>query len=271
MYGLQIAFKNYNFADGIWGSPWSGFANFQMVFNHPVFWTAVRNTFVISGMHLLVGFPAPIILAILINELRSRKFSRILQTVFTFPNFLSWIVISGIVFQVFSSGGLLNAVVRIFVPDYSNIVMFDGGQFRWFLVFSQMWQTAGWSSIIYLAAISGIDPSLYESAEIDGANRFQKIIYVTWPGMRMTATLLFILAIGGIMGGNFDQIFNTYNPAVMGSAEIISTFVVNTMRGVSPNFGFLTAIGLFNGLINAALLLGANYISRRTQDIGFGS
>ena len=265
MYGIQIAFKNFGFGDGIWGSPWVGLDNFRFMFNNPDFFGAVRNTIVISLMHLVVGFPAPIILAILINEIRSGKLKRPLQTVFTFPHFLSWIILSGIVLRIFASNGILNGIGQTFSPGWRNEILLEGWYYRWFLVLSGIWQGAGWSSIIYLAAIAGIDPTLYESAEIDGANRFQKILYITWPGMKTTASLLLILAIGGIMGGNFDQIFNTMNPAVREDGQIIGTFIVNTMRGVRPNFGFLTAVGLFNGLINAGLLLGANALIKRIQ------
>jgi len=265
MYGIQIAFKNFGFGDGIWGSPWVGLDNFRFMFNNPDFFGAVRNTIVISLMHLVVGFPAPIILAILINEIRVGKLKRPLQTVFTFPHFLSWIILSGIVLRIFASNGILNGIGQAIDPTWRNEILLEGWYYRWFLVFSGIWQGAGWSSIIYLAAIAGIDPTLYESASIDGANRFQKIIYITWPGMKTTASLLLILAIGGIMGGNFDQIFNTMNPAVREDGQIIGTFIVNTMRGVRPNFGFLTAVGLFNGLINAGLLLGANALIKRIQ------
>jgi len=265
IYGIQLAFRRFSNAAGIWGSQWVGWANFEFMFANPVFLGVVRNTVTISLMHLLVGFPAPIILAILINELRSRKLSRVLQTVFTFPHFLSWIVISGMVFQIFASSGLLNSFVRLFDPSFSNRVLLDGGQYRWFLVFSGIWQGAGWSSIIYLASIAGIDPSLYESATVDGANRWHKIRYITWPGIQFTACMLLILAVGAIMGGNFDQIFNTMNPTVAMQGEIISTFVVNSMQGRTPNFGFLTAVGLFNGLINAALLLTANFVIKKIQ------
>jgi len=216
-------------------------------------------------MHLVVGFPVPIILSILINELTSRKLSRVIQTIYTFPHFISWIVISGIAFRLFASDGLVNGIAQIFWPDWRNFVLLDGGQYRWFLVFSGIWQGAGWSTIIYLATITGIDPSLYESATMDGANRWQRIRYITWPGMSLTVAMLLILAVGGIMGGNFDQIFNTINPALISQGEIISTYVVRTMRDMMPNYGFITAVGMFNGVINATLLLGANYIVKRTQ------
>jgi len=265
MYGIQIAFKNFNFGDGIWGSAWVGLDNFRFMMNNPDFFGAVRNTIIISMMHLAVGFPAPIILAILINEIRINKLKRPLQTIFTFPHFLSWIILSGIVLRIFASNGILNGIGQTFSPGWTNEVLLTGTNYRWFLVFSGIWQGAGWSSIIYLAAIAGIDPTLYESASIDGANRIQKILYITWPGMKSTASLLLILAIGGIMGGNFDQIFNTMNPVVKEEGQIIGTFIVNTMRGVRPNYGFLTAVGLFNGLINAALLLGANALIKRIQ------
>ena len=265
MYGLQLAFRSHSHADGIWGSAWVGLANFRLMTMLPAFSQAVRNTITISIMHLVVGFPAPIILAILINELRSRKLSRTLQTIFTFPNFLSWIVLAGITFELFSSQGLVNSVVQTFAPTWRNSVLRDGSQYRWYLVFSGIWQGAGWSSIIYLATIAGIDPSLYESATMDGANRWHRIRYITWPGMKPTAAMLLILAIGGIMGGNFDQIFNTVNALVEGQGQILSVYIMATFQDQATNFGFVTAVGMFNGLINAALLLSANYIVKRVQ------
>jgi len=265
MYGLQLAFRNFSHADGIWGSAWIGLHNFRLLFSLPAFRQSVINTVTISLMHLVIGFPAPIILAILINELRSRKLSRVLQTIFTFPHFLSWIVLAGITMQLFASQGLVNSMVQSFFPTWRNVVLRDGGQYRWFLVFSGIWQGAGWSSIIYLATIAGIDPSLYESATMDGANRWHRIIHITWPGMKMTAAMLLILAIGGIMGGNFDQIFNTINGLVQGQGEILSVYIMRMFQDQATNFGFVTAVGMFNGLINAALLLGANYIVKRVQ------
>jgi len=265
MYGLQLAFRSFSHADGIWGSQWVGLDNFRFMVSHPLFFNSVRNTFTISIMHLVFGFPAPIILAILINELRSRKLSRVLQTIFTFPNFLSWIVLSGITFQLFASAGLVNGVVQTVFPEWSNSVLRSGSQYRWFLVFSGIWQGAGWSSIIYLAAIAGIDPSLYESATMDGANRWHRIRHITWPGMQMTAMMLLILAIGAIMGGNFDQIFNTINALTNSHGEIVSVFVMQQFQGLAPNYGFLTSVGMFNGLINAALLISANMIVKKVK------
>ena len=266
MYGLQLAFRNWNATDGIWGSPWVGLRHWRFMFNDALFFRAIRNTVTLSFMHLVVGFPFPIILAVLINELRSRKLSRTLQTIFTFPNFLSWIVISGIVIRLFATEGIVNHIAwATFWPDWSNRVLRESGQFRWFLVFSGIWRGAGWSAIIYLASIAGIDPSLYESATVDGANRFHKIWYITWPGLKLVATMMFVLAIGGIMGGNFDQIFNTENPVVRPGSDIIDTFVFRSMREGLPNFGYLTAVGMFNGVINCMLLLTANFVATRAR------
>ena len=265
MYGLQLAFRSFSHAAGIWGSDWVGMDNFHFMVNHPLFFRSVRNTLTLSIMHLVFGFPAPIILAILINELRSRKLSRVLQTIFTFPHFLSWIVLAGISFQLFASAGLVNSVVQLVFPEWSNSVLRSGTHYRWFLVLSGIWQGAGWSSIIYLAAIAGIDPSLYESATMDGANRWHRIRHITWPGMQMTAMMLFILAMGGIMGGNFDQIFNTINALTNSHGEIVSVFLMQQFQGLAPNYGFLTAVGLFNGLINAVFLITANMVVKKVK------
>jgi len=265
MYGIQLAFRNHNFFDGIWGSPFVGLEHFRRMFSDPMFFRALRNTLTLAFMNLIVGFPVPIILAILINEIRNRKFSRTLQTIFTFPNFLSWIIISGIVFQLFGSAGVINTTVQTFFPNWGNSVLRSGHQFRWMLVFSQIWQSAGWTSIMYLAAITGIDPGLYESATIDGAGRFQRIWYITWPGMRFMALMMLILAAGGLLSGNFDQIFQLHNANVLPQAEILSIYNFRLFRGLMPNYGYITALGLFTGIINGLLLLTANRISAKIR------
>uniref|UniRef100_UPI000584C1CA ABC transporter permease n=1 Tax=Caldicellulosiruptor sp. F32 TaxID=1214564 RepID=UPI000584C1CA len=219
MYGVTLAFKEYDYAKGILHSPWVGLRNFEFILMEPEFWQAFRNTIIISFGKLITGFPAPIILAILLNELREGRYKKSLQTIYTFPHFLSWVIVAGIIKNLFSSDGAINnALVALGFQKYSFLA--DARLFRPLLYISEIWKESGWSSIIYLAAISGIDPELYEAAYIDGANRWQRIRYITWPGIKPTAVLLFVLAVGNCMNAGFDQIFNLYNPLVYETGDI---------------------------------------------------
>ena len=213
MYGVILAFKDFNYSLGIMNSPWNNFQNFRDVLGDPKFLHAFNNTLLISFGRLLIEFPIPILLAIMLNEMRHRKLKRIYQTVFTFPHFISWVVLSGIITSILSDQGVLNQILQLFGWEKNTILIHDGS-FLALLFTSNIWKEAGWSSIIYLAAIAGINPELYEAAAIDGANRFQQMKAITWPVIRTTAAILLILAVGGIMNGGFDQIFNLYNPAV---------------------------------------------------------
>ena len=263
MYGVQLAFKS--FRTSIANSPWVGMANFNFMFRDVEFFIAFRNTVVISAMKLAVNFPIPIILAMLLNEIHQQKFKKFLQTVFTFPHFLSWVIVAAIIQNLLGSTGLVNNVIVSMGGE--RFMLFRNPQaFRWMLVISESWKGAGWSTIIYLAAIASIDPGQYESATIDGANRFHRLLHVTWPGIRGIASMMFILAIGGLVGGNFDQIFNLYNPAVYSTADILPTYIYRVTFGTGNDFGVATAIGLFNGLINCVLLLIAHRVITKYTD-----
>jgi len=259
MYGLSLAFKS--FRGSFSTSTWVGWDNFARVFRDPEFFTAFNNTLVLSFLKLAVGFPIPILLAIALNELsnRRRRLSRSLQTIFTFPHFLSWVIVASIIKNLLGNDGLINSMIASFGGEKLQIFQ-KPEAFRWLLIFSESWKGAGWSSIIYLAALASIDPSLYESAVIDGANRAHRIWYVTWPGIRGIAAMLFILAVGGLVGGNFDQIYNLYNPAVYSTGDILDTYIFRVTFGVGNTYGIATAIGLFKGIINCALLLAANFV-----------
>ncbi|ABP68106.1 binding-protein-dependent transport systems inner membrane component [Caldicellulosiruptor saccharolyticus DSM 8903] len=257
MYGVTLAFKEYDYAKGILHSPWVGLRNFEFILMEPEFWQAFRNTIIISFGKLITGFPAPIILAILINELREGRYKKSLQTIYTFPHFLSWVIVAGIIKNLFSSDGAINnALVALGFQKYSFLA--DARLFRPLLYISEIWKESGWSSIIYLAAISGIDPELYEAAYIDGANRWQRIRYITWPGIKPTAVLLFVLAVGNCMNAGFDQIFNLYNPLVYETGDIIDTYVYRITFLTNPDFGISTAVGLFKSVINFVLLISAD-------------
>ena len=267
IYGVQLAFRRYNVRYGVTRSEWVGWDNFDLLFVDPDFWTAVSNTLIIAFMQILIFFPFTIMLAILINEILSKKYKRVVQTLYTFPHFLSWVVVSGIVMNMFSSTGAVNNLIRVLGFESVPFLTHPDG-FRMFLVLLLIWKQAGWNCILYLAAITAIDPSLYESAIIDGANRWQKIRYITWPGISMIVSVTLILRVGHMMDAGFEQIINIYNPAVFSVADIIDTYVYRITFQRTANFGLSTAVGLFKGVINCILLLFANWICKRISGTG---
>lgn len=259
MYGLTLAFKEFKPSKGILGSPWIGLEHFSNMTVNGGFLTALKNTLVISVLKIIVGFPVPIIITLMIHEFRAKRYSKILQTVYTFPHFLSWVILSGIIFNLFSSDGAINKALEIMGMDAQNVLL-DPNGFRALLVLSQIWKEAGWQMILYLAAVNGIDTALYEAASIEGANRFQKIIYITLPGiLPMVATNL-VLSCANIMDGGFDQVFNLYNAAVFDTADIIDTYVYRISFQQTPDYGFSTAVGMFKGVTNLILILIVNGI-----------
>ena len=258
IYGIVLAFKEFDYSKGILGSPWIGLQNFADVFASPGFSVAFRNTILISFGRLLIEFPVPIILALLLNEISKGRLTRVIQTVFTFPHFISWVVISGIVVGIFSSQGLYNQILSVFGLENQSVLT-SGPGFTVVLFLSNIWKEAGWSAILYLAAIAGINPELYEAAAVDGANRLQQMKAITWPVVKSTAAILLILAVGNIMNGGFDQIFNMYNPAVYKYTDILDTLVYRSAFQDATGFGFSTTVGLLKSIINCALLFAANY------------
>lgn len=269
MAGITLAFKEFRYDTGLWLSPWVGLANFEEMFQDPYFWRAVKNTLIFSFGKLLFHFPVPIIIALLLNELTRAKLKKFYQTVLTFPHFISWVVLAGILTNLFSSNGVINQVLgSIGFESVSPLV--SETAFRPFIWISNIWKEIGWDSIIYLAAFTSIDPVLYEAASIDGVNRWQKIRHISWPGIRGTVAIMFILAVGQIMtnGANFDQIFNLYSSPVYSVADTIDTFVYRQSFMGGGNFGFTTAIGLFKSLIGVVLLSSANRIVKKSGSIG---
>jgi putative aldouronate transport system permease protein len=261
MAGLQLAFKQFNARMGIWGSPWNGLTNYSFLVRDPQFWRAMLNTITISLQRLCFQFPVPIILALLINEMSFRKYKKILQTIFTFPNFLSWIVISAIMFNLLQSSGLINLIIRRFGGD--PIPFLTSNKFiRPMLFLTDNWKSAGWSAIIYLASIAGIDQEQYESAVMDGASRFQRMIHITLPGIRETIIIMFILSVGGIMNAGFDQIFNLGNAVVQNKIDMIDWYIYRMTFETSTDFGFSTAVSLMKGFLNFAFLLTANQVTK---------
>lgn len=254
MAGLQLAFKKYMPRRGIWGSPFTGLTNFRNVFKDPAFMRSVWRTLSVNILRLVFVFPVPIILALLLNELGGNKFKSALQTIMTFPNFLSWVIVSSILTTVLSSDGLVNSVLRAVGLSSVN---FLGSEklFQPMLYLTDIWKSSGWSMIVFLAAISGIDMDQYEAAELDGASHFQKLIHITLPNLMPTIIVMFILATGSLMSAGFDQIFNLSNAATKNVAEILDMYIYRITFQTAPDYGLSTAISLMRSIVNMVLLL----------------
>lgn len=254
MAGLQLAFKNYMPRRGIWGSPLVGMKNFQNVFIDPSFLRSVGRTLSINLLRLVFVFPVPIILALLLNEMRAKRYKSVLQTVMTFPNFLSWVIVSSILTNVLSADGLVNSGLAALGVSKVN---FLGSEqlFQPMLYITDIWKSSGWSMIVYLAAISGIDQDQYEASEIDGANHWQKLVHITIPNLMPTIIVMFILATGNLMSAGFDQIFNLSNSATKNVAEILDMYIYRITFQSAPDYGLSTAISLMRSVVNMVLLL----------------
>ncbi len=260
-YGILLAFKKYSARLGIWGSEWVGLKNFQRIFITPQAVTAIKNTLEISIGRLILVFPVAIIIALLLNEMRGKKLKRVYQTILTFPHFLSWIVISAIMLNLFSGNGAINSLLANLGLEKINFLA-NKALFRPILYITDNWKEMGWSSIIYLAAITGIDQSLYEAAKVDGATRLKQIWYITLPSIKATIAVLFILQVGNIMNAGFDQIFTLRNSVVSDTANILDTYIYDiTFLSGAPDYGFSTAVGLFKSWIGVILMLIANKVS----------
>lgn len=262
MLGLVIAFKQYYLAEGILGSPWVGWRNFELLFSNPQMLNIIRNTLVLSLLKIAVAFPFPILLAILLNELRLMWFKRTVQTLVYMPHFLNWVIVGGMVVTLFSiESGLINDLLdRWFGFRYAFLY----NETSWIAVFlgSGIWKEAGFSAIIYLAAMSAIDPGLYESAGMDGANKFRQIWHITLPGIRPTIVILLILSMESVMDLSFDQFFMLQNQVVSNVAEVIPTYMYK-MGIHGGQFSITTAMGLFSSLVGLVLITAANRIARK--------
>lgn len=260
MVGLVIAFKNYVISDGIFGSEWVGFANFQRLFDSPDFPRAIRNTLTISVLRLICGFAAPIILALLLNELRLVLYKRVIQTVSYLPHFFSWVILGGIFIMMLSGNGPINQIMKLINGTAIPFLSED----YWFitvLVVTGIWQGVGWGAIIYLAALSGINPDMYEAAMVDGAGRWKQTWHITIPCLMPTIITLFILSLGGILTAGFDQIYNLYNPMVYDVSDIIDTYVLRRMMDM--DLGLATAAGMFKSVVGLILIVGANAVAKK--------
>lgn len=264
MYGVQIAFKDYSPSSGFWGSPWVGFRHFMDFFDSFYFWRLLRNTLLLSLYELLFAFPSAIVLALLLNEVRHNGFKRWVQTITYLPHFISIVIIAGMLLDFLSRDGLINQLLAVVGVEPIPFLSLPEW-FRSIYISSGIWQNVGWGSIIYLAAISNIDPSLYEAAKVDGAGRWKQTFHITIPGIMPTVIIMLILQFGSFMAVGTDKILLLYNPLLYESADVIGTYVYR--KGIlESDFSYSTAIGLFNSVINFALLVLANYVSRKKTD-----
>lgn len=264
MYGVTIAFKKFNARQGILGSPWVGLKHFNKFMGDPYFWQVVGNTLAINLMDVVLGFPAPIILALLLNEVRSSRFKRAVQTISYLPHFLSTMVVCGMLTNFMARDGLVNDIIAHLGGERTALLS-KPELFRWIYVFSGIWQGVGWGAIIYLAALSGVNVELYEVAELDGANRWQQIWNITLPCIAGTISIQLILRCGSLLGSNTDKILLLYNSYTMPVADQIGTYVYR--RGLLENStSYSTAVGLFNSVIGMLMLVAVNFLSRRISE-----
>ena len=265
MGGLVLAFKKYDLSKGILGSPWVGFDNFLKFFRSYKFTIVLKNTLTLAVDSLLVGFPIPILFALLLNAFPARRYGKIVQSVTYIPHFISTVVIVGIIFQLLSSrAGIYGSLYTFFTGQSAPDILSKGKYFKHIFVWSGIWQSTGYNAIIYIASLSSVDQSLHEAACIDGASRFQRMIYIDWPCIRGTAVIMLILAAGGIMNVSFEKALLMQNDLNIACSEVISTYVykVGLQSGIG-DFSLSTAIGMFNSVINFILLVIVNGISKR--------
>ena len=266
MFGLVIAFQRFNPFQGILHSRWAGIANFQRFFDSIYLWRLIRNTVLLNAYGMLLGFPAPIILALMLNEIRRGWFKRFTQTATYLPYFISTVVVATIIMAVLAApeqGGLVNALLRALGREPIDF-MNRPEWFRHIYVWSDVWQWTGWNSIIYLAALASIDPTLYESAEIDGAGRFAKMWYISLPGILPVIMVLLLLSMGYMLSVGFEKVYMLYNASTYETADVIATYVYRA--GLLGNdYGFGAAVGLFSSVVNLAVLVAFNSIARRLE------
>ena len=265
MYGIQLAFKDHFIRAGIWGSPWIGLENFRMLFNNIQFMRAFRNTIIISVGRILFTFAVPVFIALLLNEIRHLIFKKVIQLILYLPHFLSWVIISGMMYGLLSvNGGVINKIIEFFGGEPIAFLL-KPDMFRPLIYISIIWKEMGWSSIIYLAALSSINPELYEAAIVDGANRFRQMVHITWPGIKSTVVIMLILATANIMNAGFNQIFNLYSPSVYSTGDIIDTMVYREFF-LNGEFGVGTAADFFKAVIGCLLIFSVNKIAKKLNE-----
>ena len=266
MAGSAIAFQNFSLRKGIWASSWVGLENFRKLLDYDDFYRVFRNTLILGALKTLIVFPVPILLALLMNELRHPLVKKSIQTVVTIPHFISWVIVGGLTFDVLGAAGLFNQIRSLFGLEMI-LPMQKSAWFRTVYVLTSIWKESGWGTVVYLAAISGIDPGLYESASIDGASRFQKMTRITFPMILPTAVTLFLINIGSFLDLGFDQVFNLYTPMTYDVADIFDTYVYRS--GIQQGkYSFSTAVGLFQSVIGFILVVVFNRLSKRVSEDG---
>ncbi len=266
MYGVLIAFKDFVATKGIMGSPWVGFKHFERFFDSYQFWTLIKNTLGLSITQLIVGFPLPIFLALMLNQIRSERYKRFVQTVVYAPHFISVVVLAGMIYVFFSNNGLINNIILIFGGDPISF-MAKPEWFKPLYIASGVWQETGWAAIIYLAALAGVSPELHEAAVMDGANKWQRIFHVDIPAIMPTAVILLILSVGNIMNIGFEKAYLLQTPMNQPAAEIIPTYVYK-MGLQQAQYSFAAAVGLFNSVINLILLIAVNKFAKKLSGTG---
>jgi len=266
-YWNLIAFKDYSYAKGFWDSPWVGFANFRALFVDPMFLRVLRNTLVISGLKILIGFPFPILLAIFLNEVFSRIFQKTIQTITFVPFFISWVIYASIMYTILSpTSGMLNVVIK-WLGGKSIYFLASEQWFRPILVISEITKNSGYFTVIYMAALAGVDQEMYEAAICDGANLFQRIWHVTLPGIASVVVILFIIRLGRLLIVGFEQVYILYSPMVYDVGDVIETF--NYRQGIlGGRFAYTTAVGLFKSTIGFFLVLTSNWVLKKLTDHG---
>jgi putative aldouronate transport system permease protein len=264
MLGVQIAFKDYNFAKGMWGSEWVGLKHFKQFFSSPNFWPIIRNTFNISFVTLVIGFPAPIILALFLNEVRGGLFKKTIQMVTYAPHFISTVVMSGMIILFLSPTGLVGNVFKLFGMVPINFLG-NASHFKYVYALSDLWQHTGYASILYLAALSAINTDLYEAAKVDGASRFQKMLHIDLPGITPVIVILLILSTGDVLNVGFEKTYLLQNALNLPGSEVIATYVYKVGL-VNANYSYSAAIGMFNAVITFILLLSVNAVARRFSE-----
>ncbi len=267
MFGNIIAFKNYNVMKGFLGSEWAGLKWFKMFFNDPSFFRVLRNTLLLSFENIIIGFPMPIIFALLINEIKNNVFKRTVQTVTYLPHFISLVVICGFITTFFARDGVITKFLTMFGVENTNLIALPQ-YFRTIYISTGIWQEVGWGSIIYLSALTAIDPQQYEAARIEGASKFKQVIYITLPGIAPTILVMFILKMGQVMSVGYEKILLLYSPLTYETADVISTYLyrVGILEGTRHSYS--TAIGLFNSVVNLILITVTNHISKKVSGSG---
>lgn len=266
LYGSLIAFQDFSPRLGFLGSDWVGLKHFKDFISGNSFFRVLKNTFLLSGLDILIGFPLPIIFALLLNEIRSKAFKKTIQTVSYMPHFISLVIVCGMIKNFCGYDGLINDCIEIYGGERLSILQ-SIPAFKYVYVLSNVWQELGWNSIIYIAALGGINAELYEAAKIDGANRFKQTIHVTIPGIMGTIMIMLIMRIGQVLSVGYEKVLLLYNPTIYDSADVISTYIYR--KGlVELNWSFSSAVGLFNSIVNFVFLIAANTISKKTTEVG---